>query len=102
MLLYVQIEETASKMFDAMVHADNIPINYSIPGEPQTMLQYVEMWHMKLWDHAYAGVFKGADAYKKSELFKEHPTWMMAVKRVIYKYIYHDFLVWQFKVDVTL
>jgi len=31
-------------------------------------------------------VFKGADAYKKSETFKERAAGMLAVKRLIFKF----------------
>lgn len=72
-------------MFDSIVRADNISVNYDVPGKPQSMMEYVEVWRIKLWDQAYAGVFKGADAYKKSEFFKERPAGMMAVKRVLYR-----------------
>jgi len=44
---------------------------------------------MKLWDQAYTGMFKGVDAYKKSETFKEHTTGLLVVKRVIYRYYSH-------------
>jgi len=57
---------------------------------------------MKLWDHAYTKVFKGADAYKKSKSFKERPAGMMVVKCVIYRSIFHYFLIFQLSFYVTL
>jgi hypothetical protein len=73
-------------MFDSITRADNIPINMSVVTEPQTLLEYIEGWRMKLWDHAYTGIFKGNDAFKKSDSFKEFRGSMLAVKRLIYRY----------------
>lgn len=72
-------------MYDSIVREDNIPIDLTVPGEPKTLPLYLESWRMKLWDDAYTGVFKGADAYKKSESFKERASGMLAVKRVIFR-----------------
>lgn len=41
---------------------------------------------MKVWDIAYTGMFRGGDAYKKSDTFKDYKGAMLAVHRVIYRY----------------
>lgn len=84
-LLDIQIEECALEMFDSIVRADNIRIDMDVETGPQTLIDYIEAWRMKLWDTAYTGVFKGADAYKKSDSFKDFRGSMLAVKRVIYR-----------------
>lgn len=35
---------------------------------------------MKLWDHAYTGMFKGIDAFKKYDSLKEFRGALLAVK----------------------
>lgn len=81
----VQIEERATELFESIIRSDNIPINMDVPTKPQTLLEYMEGWRMKLWDQAYTGVFKGADAYKKSDSFKDFRGSEHAVKRVIFR-----------------
>ncbi len=74
-------------MFDSIIQADNISVDFSVATEPQTLSEYLEGWRMKLWDHAYTGTFKGADAFKKSDSFKDFRGSVLAVKRVIYRYM---------------
>ena len=73
-------------MFDNIVQSDNIPINMSVPGEPESLMEYVEGWRMKLWETAYTGVFKGGDTFKKYDNFKDFKGAMLAVKRLIYRF----------------
>jgi hypothetical protein len=65
------MEDGAIELFEWMMREDSIPIDYTVVGEPQTLLEYIETCRMKFWDHAFSGVFKGADAYKKTESFKD-------------------------------
>jgi hypothetical protein len=83
------MEDEATEMFESIIKSDNIPINFSVPVEPQTLTEYIESFRMKLWDHAYSGVFKGTDAFKKSDSFKDFRGSMLAVKRLIYRLISH-------------
>jgi len=81
----VQLEEIATEMFDNIICSDNINVNMSLPSELETLKEYVEGWRMKLWDIAYMSVFKGVDAFKKSDNFKDYKGAMQAVHRLIYK-----------------
>ena len=84
----MQIEECATEEFESICRSDNIPIDMTVPGEPLKLQEYIESWRMKLWDRAYTGVFKGAEAFKKSDSFKDARGAMLAVKRVIFRYIH--------------
>ena len=85
-VLFIQIEEGAVEMFDSITRSDNVRIDMSIPTDLQSLPEYLEGWRMKLWEHAYTGVFKGSDAFKKSDSFKDYKGSGLAVKRVIYRY----------------
>jgi len=67
----LQIGDVASEMLENIISEDNIQINMQVSGEPELLLAYIDCWRMKLWDHAYVGVFKGADAFKKLDLFRD-------------------------------
>ena len=84
----MQIEECATKEFESICKSDNISIDMTVPGEPLELQEYIERWRMKLWDQAYTGVFKGAEAFKKSDSFKDARGATLAVKRVIFRYIH--------------
>jgi len=58
------------EMFKNITENDSIPIGMNVPREPQSLMEYIETWRMKLWDKAYTGVFKGSDAFKKSTLLQ--------------------------------
>ena len=53
------MEEASIEMFDSILRLDNIVVDYAIDSEPQGLTDYLEGWRMKLWDHAYTGMFKG-------------------------------------------
>ena len=88
----MHIEECATEQFERICRSDNIPIDMTVPGEPLEIQEYIESWRMKLWDQAYTGVFKGAEAFKKADSFKDARGAMLAVKRVIFKYIHLIYL----------
>jgi len=79
------MEEATIEMFNSITQYDNIPIGMTIFIELQILLEYMEEWCMKLWDQAYTVMFKGADAYKKSDSFKDFWGSLLVVKRVIFK-----------------
>lgn len=91
-LILSQIEDAALEMFDNILRSDNVPINMEVVAEPESLRDYMEGWRMKLWEHAYVGIFKGADAFKKSDYFKDFKGANLAVKRVIYRYTVSFFL----------
>lgn len=81
------MEDAAIEMFETITKSDNIPIDYTVPDEPQTLPDYIETCRMSLWDHAYVGVYKGSDAFKKSDSFKDFKGSMLAVKRLVYRFV---------------
>ena len=81
----MQLEESAVLMFDNVCKRDNILVNMDTPAEPRTLQEYLEDWRMKLWDTAYTSIFKGADAFKKSDAFKDFKGSYLAVQRLIYR-----------------
>jgi len=85
-LWILQLEEAALEMFENITQRDSIPIDMNVPGEPQTLEEYIESWRMKLWDKAFTRVFKGADAFKKFDSFASLKGSNLTVKRLIYKY----------------
>jgi len=80
------LEETATEMYDNIIRSDNVAVNMDVPAEPDTLNDYTENWRMKVWDTTYIGMFKGANALKKSENFKDYRSTMLAVHRLIYMY----------------
>ena len=78
--MFVQMEEYATKEFDNICRSDNIPIDMTVLGEPLKIQEYIESWHMKLWDRAYTGAFKEVNPFKKSNSFKDACGAMLAVK----------------------
>lgn len=88
-----QIEDAALEMYDSIIRADNIAVNMEVASEPQSLGDYLETWRMRIWDHAYAGAFKGPDGFKKSMEFKDYKGSSAVVKRVIYKYNVVYFLI---------
>jgi len=73
-------------MFENITQNDSIPIDMTVPGEPLSLMEYIESWRMKLWDKAYTGVFKESDAFKKSHSFATYRGTNLTVKRLIYRY----------------
>ena len=86
--MFLQIEECATEQFENFCRSDNIQIDMTMPGKPLEIQEYIESWRMKLWDRAYTGVFKGAEAFKKADSFKDVHGAMLAVRRVIFRYIH--------------
>ena len=66
---FVQLEEMAVEMLKSILRQDNIPIDMSNAEEPMSLSDYLESWRMKVWDTAYAAVFRGADSFKKFDSF---------------------------------
>jgi hypothetical protein len=80
------VEDEAIELFEWMMRDDSISIDYNVAGEPQSLSEYIETCRMKLWDHAYNTIFKGADAFKKSDSFKDFKGSIQVVRRLLYRY----------------
>ena len=72
-------------MLESIMQQDNIPIDMSSTEEPIFLLEYLEPWRMKVWDTAYAVVFKDADSFKKSDSFQAYKGSILYVRRLIFK-----------------
>jgi hypothetical protein len=82
-----QIEESVVLEFDKIVLADNIPIDYTEPAEPLSLLSYIETWRVRLFDHAFLYYYRGADPFTKAKEFSEYRGTDLVVKRVIFRYV---------------
>jgi len=83
-----QTGDAAVEMFKNIICEDNIQINMEVADEPQSLFEYIDGWRMKIWDHGFLEVFKGADAFKKSDSFRDFKGSTLVVKRTIFRYIY--------------
>ena len=75
----------AIEMFESIMQQDNIPIVMSSMEEPMSLSDYLESWHMKVWDTAYAVAFKGADSFKKSHSFRAYKSSTLYVRRLVFR-----------------
>jgi len=82
----LQIRDAAVEMFESIIHEDNIQINMEVADEPQSLPDYIDEWRMKIWENGFLGVFKGADAFKKSNSFRDFKGSTLVVKRTIFRY----------------
>jgi len=57
-----------------------------VDQEFELLIDYIKGWWIKLWDHAYIRVFKGVDAFKKLDLFKDFKGSNFVVKKILYWY----------------
>ena len=58
-------------------------MNYNVVGEVQTLNEFVEVWRVKIWDHAFVPMFWGTDSYSKTKAFQDNKNIDLVVKRVI-------------------
>ena len=68
-----------------IMRQDNIPIDMSSAEEPMSLSDYLESWGMKVWDTAYAAVFKGVDSFKKSSSFRAYKESTLYVRRLVFR-----------------
>ena len=73
------------EMFESIMWQDNIPIDMSTAKDSMSLSDYLESWRMKVWDIAYAAVFKGADSFKKSDSFRGYKGSTLYVRRLIFR-----------------
>ncbi len=83
----MQLETAALELYDRITHDDKISINMAASPEIQTLSEFLEGWRMKLWDYAFTGVFKGTDAFKKSDSFMDFSGSILVVWRLIFRYV---------------
>jgi hypothetical protein len=67
------------------VAKDGIVLNMGGLDGPDSLLAYLEKWHIQLWDLAFSTIFKGVSPFKKSDVFVDYCGSNLLVKRVVYK-----------------
>ena len=87
----MQIEEGTVLLFESVLRDDNITVNYSIPQQPQYLVEYIEGWRRQIWDHGYPNYFKGHNYFKKGDSFEAHEGSKAAIRRVVYRYVQTTF-----------
>ena len=73
------------EMFKSIMRKDNIPIDMSSAEEPMFLSDYLESWRMKVWNTAYATVFKAANSFKKSDSFRAYKGSTFYVRRLVFR-----------------
>ena len=58
-ILYPQISDQASIIYDETMRQDRVVINFDLPSEPSTLVAYIEDCRMKLWDYVFPSFFRG-------------------------------------------
>lgn len=81
----MQLEDAVVKLFESMVKGDNIPINMTIPQEPQTLTEYVEGWRLKIWDQGFLSILRGANPFKKNDNFGSFEGSKEVARRVVFR-----------------
>lgn len=84
-IFHVQIEDAASDFFEQVVREDNINISMDVPQQPQTLVDYLEGWRMKIWDQGFLSSLRGAKYFKKSDNFGMFEGSKEAVRRVLFR-----------------
>ncbi len=82
---FPQISEQASNIYEETVRQDRLVIDFELPGEPLTIVAYIEECRMKLWDNAFQSFFRGQDSFSKTHDFEDYNGTDMVVKRVLFR-----------------
>jgi hypothetical protein len=54
-----------------MLREDRIPVDMNSVGEPLKIGDFVESWHVRIWDHGFFAFFCGQESFSKTRPFKE-------------------------------
>ena len=84
-IIYPQISDQASIIYDETVRQDRLVINFDLPSEPSTLVSYIEDCRMKLWDYAFPSFFRGQDAFNKTHDFDGYKGTELIVRRVLFR-----------------
>lgn len=72
----------------SIIKSENIEVHWSANDELDTIGDYVETWRIVLWDHAFWWLFKKISSYTRSKAFKDQEGTDVAIKRLLYMYIF--------------
>ena len=77
--------------FDDVVKQDNINIDMNVPLQLDTLVDYLEGWRRKIWDHGFLAHLRGAKYFKKSDNFSTYEGSQHAIRRVLFRYVFVSF-----------
>ena len=81
-----QLQETTVEQFEKTVKDDNIPIVISTFNDsPLQLDEYVEVWHIRIWDNGFAQMFCGKDSFFQTKSFKDHKQCDLVVRCVLFR-----------------
>jgi hypothetical protein len=69
--------------FEKAVMEDNVPLAFDAAKDLKKLDEYLESWHVKIWDRGFLTMFRGADSYSKTKSFQENKSTDLVVRRVI-------------------
>lgn len=85
---FLQIEDGVVDLFEGTVRSDNITIDYTVnsPNQPELLVEYIEGWRRKIWDHGFGPYLKGTSYFKKGDSFGNYEGSTQAIRRVLFRY----------------
>ena len=84
-MLFPQISDQASIIYEDTVRQDRLVINFEVPTEPLSLVAYIEDCRLKLWDNAFPTFFRGQDAFNKTHEFESFSGTDLIVRRVLFR-----------------
>ena len=75
-------------MFSKAVKDNGLAIDLDVALKPRSISQYIQAWHDQVWEMGFVGFFKGKESYTKNKAFKDQRLTDLAVKRVVYRYVF--------------
>jgi hypothetical protein len=84
--MVLQLEDGATALLSKAIKEEGLEICTEGIQKNRTVDEYIQAWHIQIWEYGYMGWFKGNEAYTKTKAFEDHRHTDLAVKRVIYMY----------------
>ena len=84
-MLFPQISDQASIIYEDTVRQDRLVINFEVPTEPLSLVAYIEDCRLKLWDNAFPTFFRGQDAFNKTHKFESFNGTDLIVRRTLFR-----------------
>jgi hypothetical protein len=81
----LQLEEGSIDLYTKTVKEDGLTIDMEVAEKPRTIDAYVQVWHIRVWEHGFIGIFKGKDSHSRTKAFKDQRQTDLAVKRVVFR-----------------
>jgi len=84
----VKIEDASVELLEGVVRDDNLKIDMDVPQHPEHPEDYVEGWRRKIWEQGFMAHLKGANYFKKEDLFINFEGSTHAVRRVVFRCVF--------------